>query len=109
MTRESVLEILKEYTKTDSLLKHAFAVEAAMQAYAKKYGEDALKILLENDYKCQKCGSGKRPCIHHIDWDEKNNVYENFAVLCGSCHSALHSWVPERLREVLFLEWMETQ
>lgn len=40
MTREEALDILKEYTKTDSLLKHAYAVEAAMRAYAKKYGED---------------------------------------------------------------------
>ncbi|MHB2150846.1 HD domain-containing protein [Calditrichota bacterium LG25] len=40
MTREEALSILKEYTKSESLLKHAFAVEAAMRAYAKKFGED---------------------------------------------------------------------
>jgi len=34
MTRED------EYTKTDSLRKHAYAVEAAMRAYAIKYNED---------------------------------------------------------------------
>jgi putative nucleotidyltransferase with HDIG domain len=40
MKREQAVAILEEYTKNDSLLKHAYAVEAAMQAYAKKYGED---------------------------------------------------------------------
>ena len=40
MTRDEALQILKEYTKTDSLLKHAYAVEAAMRAYAIKYNED---------------------------------------------------------------------
>jgi predicted hydrolase (HD superfamily) len=40
MTREKALELLNEYTKSDSLLKHAYAVEAAMRAYAKKYEQD---------------------------------------------------------------------
>lgn len=38
--RDKALKLLKEYTKTESLLKHAYAVEAGMQAYARKYGED---------------------------------------------------------------------
>jgi putative nucleotidyltransferase with HDIG domain len=40
MNRSFALEVLHEYTKTESLRKHAYAVEAAMRAYAKKYGED---------------------------------------------------------------------
>ena len=40
MTRDEALKILTEYTKTDSLLKHAYAVEAAMRTYAAKYNED---------------------------------------------------------------------
>ncbi len=40
MTREEALAILKEYTQSESLLKHAYAVEAAMRAYAQKFGED---------------------------------------------------------------------
>jgi putative nucleotidyltransferase with HDIG domain len=40
MTREDAHIILSEYTKTEGLLKHAYAVEAAMRAYAQKYGED---------------------------------------------------------------------
>lgn len=40
MTREEALQILKEYTKSESLLKHAYAVEAAMRAYADKCNDD---------------------------------------------------------------------
>ncbi|MGE5352450.1 MAG: HDIG domain-containing metalloprotein [Acidobacteriota bacterium] len=39
-TREECLAILKEYTKGESLLKHAYAVESCVRAYAKKFGED---------------------------------------------------------------------
>lgn len=40
MTRDEAIEILFEYTKSDALRKHAFAVEACMIAYAEKFGED---------------------------------------------------------------------
>ena len=40
MTRENALALLHEYTKSDNLRKHALAVEAAMRAYARKYGQD---------------------------------------------------------------------
>lgn len=38
--RESCLTILKEHTKSDSLIKHAFAVETCVRAYARKFNED---------------------------------------------------------------------
>lgn len=38
--REYCLSILKEYTKSESLLKHAFAVESCVKAYAEKFNED---------------------------------------------------------------------
>jgi putative nucleotidyltransferase with HDIG domain len=41
LNRESAWELLTEYTKSDSLRKHALAVEILMSAYAKKLGEDA--------------------------------------------------------------------
>ena len=40
MNRDQAITILHEYTKTDSLRKHAISVEAAMRAYARKYNED---------------------------------------------------------------------
>lgn len=40
INRDFCLEILKEYTKNESLLKHAYAVEACVKYYAKKFNED---------------------------------------------------------------------
>src|SRR4051812_3595556 len=39
-TRADALAIVHEYTQSDSLRKHMLAVEAAMRAYAVKFGED---------------------------------------------------------------------
>jgi putative nucleotidyltransferase with HDIG domain len=39
-TREETLALVHEYTASDSLRKHMLAVEAAMRAYARKFGED---------------------------------------------------------------------
>jgi putative nucleotidyltransferase with HDIG domain len=38
--RNECLLILKEYTKSESLLKHAYAVETCVKAYAEKFDED---------------------------------------------------------------------
>jgi putative nucleotidyltransferase with HDIG domain len=40
MNRAEALSLLLEYTKNEALLKHMYAVEAAMRAYARLYGED---------------------------------------------------------------------
>ncbi|MBI4659620.1 MAG: HDIG domain-containing protein [Verrucomicrobia bacterium] len=40
MTRDQAWSLLTEYTKSESLLKHALAVEAAMRHYAAHFGED---------------------------------------------------------------------
>ena len=39
-SREDTLAIMHEYTASDSLRKHMLSVEAAMRAYAEKFGED---------------------------------------------------------------------
>lgn len=43
MSREDDLALLHEYTQSDSLIKHMLAVEAAVRAYAVKFGEDEEK------------------------------------------------------------------
>ena len=43
MTRDDVWALLTKHTKTESLQKHALAVEAAMREYARKFGEDEEK------------------------------------------------------------------
>lgn len=40
MSRADDLALVHEYTQSDSLIKHMLAVEAAMRAYARKFGED---------------------------------------------------------------------
>jgi putative nucleotidyltransferase with HDIG domain len=39
-SRDDTLALLHEYTASDSLRKHMLAVEGAMRAYARKFGED---------------------------------------------------------------------
>ena len=43
ISREKALEILHEFTKSESLRKHALAVESCVAAYGRKFGEDELK------------------------------------------------------------------
>lgn len=43
-TRAEAFALLSEYTKSDSLLKHALAVEAAMRWYAEHFGLSAREI-----------------------------------------------------------------
>jgi len=43
MTREAAWQLLTEYTKSESLLRHALAVEASMREYARRFGEDEEK------------------------------------------------------------------
>jgi putative nucleotidyltransferase with HDIG domain len=40
MTRNDAWSLLTEYTQSESLRKHALAVEACMRAYARKFGGD---------------------------------------------------------------------
>jgi len=54
-TREEAYALLTEYTKGESLVKHALAVEAGMRFYAEKFGEDpehwgAIGLLHDFDY-----------------------------------------------------------
>jgi putative nucleotidyltransferase with HDIG domain len=40
MSRDAAWELLTEWTESESLRKHALAVEAAVRGYARKFGED---------------------------------------------------------------------
>ncbi len=60
--RAEAMELLREFTQSDSLIKHALAVEAAMRAYARKYGEDEEKW-------------GVVGLIHDFDY-EQNQTWE---------------------------------
>ncbi len=56
MDREGTLQILEEFVKTETLMKHLLAVEAAMVAYARKYDED------EEQW-------GIAGLLHDFDWE----------------------------------------
>src|ERR1700716_2710956 len=54
--RDQAWELLCEYTKSDSLRRHALAVEACLVAYARQFGDDERKwsvtaLLHDFDYK----------------------------------------------------------
>lgn len=40
LNREEALSLVREYVKSESLVKHMLCVEAAMRFYAEKFGED---------------------------------------------------------------------
>jgi len=55
LSRDDAWHLLSEYTQSDSLLKHAMAVEAAVRGYARKFGENeddwgAVALLHDFDY-----------------------------------------------------------
>lgn len=43
LNRQTALELMESWTTSESLRKHMLSVEAAMVAYAQKYGEDETK------------------------------------------------------------------
>lgn len=56
MTRDQALAIVREFVKNENLVRHMLAVEAAMAAYAKKYGEDEEKWRVTG-------------LLHDFDWE----------------------------------------
>lgn len=57
MQREPALALLREYVSDPGLVRHGLAVEAAVRAYARKYGEDEEKwgiVGLLHDFDYQK-------------------------------------------------------
>lgn len=56
MTRNDALDFLKEFIKSDSLIKHSLCVEAAMRWYAQKEGADVESW-------------GLAGLLHDFDWE----------------------------------------
>ncbi len=56
MNRDEALSIVREYVKSESLIRHMLAVEAAMRFYAEKYGEDIETW-------------GNTGLLHDFDWE----------------------------------------
>lgn len=47
-------------------------------------------LVLNREYKCEKCGSTSNVDVHHKDGDRNNNTPENIVLLCRSCHMKEH-------------------
>ncbi len=56
MTRDDALNLVREFVKSESLVRHMLSVEAAMRFYAEKYGEDVESW-------------GLLGLIHDFDWE----------------------------------------
>src|SRR5215831_16413971 len=57
LNRDAAWQLLTEYTKSESLLKHAMAVEASVRGYARKFAED------EDDW-------GVTALLHDFDYEQ---------------------------------------
>lgn len=87
-TREAALALFKKYNKTDSLIKHALAVEGVMRYMAKKAGEDVEKW-------------GVIGLIHDLDYEMYPEQH------CTMTKKILeeNSWPEEYIRAVLSHGW----
>lgn len=52
-------------------------------------------IKLRDNFQCQLCGVGEEKlpyelCVHHIDFNKKNNSEDNLLTLCRSCNSKVN-------------------
>ena len=86
--REEAMALLKEYNESESLIKHALAVEAAMRYFARKRGEDEQKW-------------GVIGLIHDLDYEKHPEQH------CSMTKKILEGrgWPPEYVRAVLSHAW----
>jgi len=87
-TRDEALSILKEYNKSDSLIKHAYSVEGVMRYIARKRGEDEEKW-------------GIIGLIHDLDYEQfpEQHCTKTKEILEG------HNWSEEYIRAVVSHGW----
>jgi putative nucleotidyltransferase with HDIG domain len=64
VTREEALNLVREFVKSESLVKHMLSVEAAMRFYAEKFGEDVESW-------------GMAGLIHDFDWEIHPNLEQH--------------------------------
>lgn len=87
-TRDEALQLLHEYNQSDSLRKHAYAVEGVMRYLAKKNGEDEDKW-------------GIIGLIHDLDYEKYPDQH------CTKTKEILeeHNWPEEYIRAVIAHGW----
>ena len=85
MDRAAAWQLLTEYTQSESLRKHALAVEACMRAYARRFGEDEEKY-------------GVTALLHDFDYERWPSAEEHPFV--GNKILAERGW-PEDVRRAI--------
>lgn len=87
-TRQQALDLLKAYNKSESLIKHALAVEGVMRYMARKTGEDEEKW-------------GVIGLIHDLDYEQFPQEH------CRKTEEILRQnhWPPEYIRAVVSHGW----
>ncbi len=87
-SREEALSLLKEYNKSEGLIKHALAVEAVMRYCARKRGEDEEKW-------------GVIGLVHDLDYEQFPDQH------CHKTEEILvsHDWPGEYIRAVVSHGW----
>ena len=86
--REEAWKLLNEYTKNQNLVRHMLAVEAAMRAYARKFGED-------EDY------WGVVGLIHDFDYERYPDLSVEGHPVVGAKVLREQGWPEEIVRAVL--------
>lgn len=87
-SREQAWELFCEWTESSSLRKHVLGVEAAMRAYARKYGEDeelwaATAILHDLDYERYPDASSGHPRVALQLFEERGYPRELIDAVAG--------------------------
>ena len=87
-TRDEALELLKKYNKSDSLIKHALAVEGVMRYFARQRGENEDKW-------------GTIGLIHDLDYEQFPDQH------CKKTEEILREnhWPEEYIRAVISHGW----
>jgi len=85
-TREQALALLNEWVENPGLRKHCLCVEAAMRAYARKYGEDEARW-------------GLTGLIHDFDWERHPDAGRH--PIHGVAVLREYGWPDDILRAVL--------
>jgi putative nucleotidyltransferase with HDIG domain len=87
-SREQAWQLVSEYTQNQNLVRHMLAVEAAMRAYADKYGQDAELW-------------GLVGLVHDFDYEQNPDLSVEGHPVVGSRILREQGWPEEVVRAVL--------
>jgi predicted hydrolase (HD superfamily) len=87
-TRDSAFELFKKYNQTESLLKHALAVEGVMRYMARKFGEDQDKW-------------GIVGLVHDLDYE----MYPDQHCIMTEKILIENNWPPDYIRAIMSHGW----